>query len=359
MPRSVLLAALLLLPAAVASAQDGGQMSGQVVAIGQQGRLALNLTLDHVRGGERAQIVRQTTTGQWVRAAVGDIAEVTPAGSVLIVTRYEPNMGAAVIGDYVVVALHPPGAAAGFTGAAGGAAVPTAPAEPEALAGAGAQAAEATAELPGDWLAVGFGVKYFAAFAGKSEPEEAPPEESGKAGFGWAIGPALTVRAAKYFELETGLSYYKNGLGKKTTIYPPGGGVCQVEQTVESDALRLPAIARLLLPLQFEDGVGMRLSVGLGAEWAFGKKSALKLSEGGCTVVGVGGVAPADQRFLVVDLGVALTVHDVIVSLNFRGDYNGDNSPKFEDYFLGRTETMEHTVDAGVLLGVLYEYDAL
>jgi hypothetical protein len=76
-------------------------------------------------------------------------------------------------------------------------------------------------------------------------------------------------------------------------------------------------------------------------------------------VIGVGGVEAAVERFLLVDLGVALTVQDVIIGLDFRGAYNGDNSPKFEDYFRGQTETMEHTVDAGVLLGILYEYDAL
>ena len=53
------------------------------------------------------------------------------------------------------------------------------------------------------------------------------------------------------------------------------------------------------------------------------------------------------------------TVEDVIVSLDIRGAYNGDNRPEFNDYLQGATEPMEHTVDAGLLLGVSYEHDAL
>ncbi len=351
--------ALPLMLALVAQAEpNANQITGQVVAVGAQGRLTLNLTADHVRGGERAQIVRQTTAGGWVRAAVGDVTEVTPAGSVLVVTRYEPNMQAAVMGDYVIVSLTTAQAVgAGYPGQAPGTGVPAAPDEP----GAQVEGAANPAKEVGDELAVAIGLKYFAAFAGKQEPDQAPPGESAKAGFGWAIGPALELRAWKYLALETGVSFYENTLSKKTSLGLSDGGTCLVEQDVKSTAVRVPLIVKGVVPIKIDEELGMRLSLGTGIEWLFGRDSELALNTGGCQLGGVATdpVRAVDQRFFVLHIGVGLTVQDVIVSLDIRGAYNGDNTPKFNDYLNGETEPMEHTVDAGLLLGVSYEHDAL
>ncbi len=361
-----LLLALVAPANAQAPSASGKQVSGQVVAVGAQGRLTLNLTAAHVKGGERAQIVRQTTTGGWVRAAVGDVAEVTHAGSVLVVTRYEPNMAAAVVGDYVIVtpaaAPAPPSAGAGYPGYAGAAPATVPPAPTELPFGAAAAAAPlGPPKQLGDELAVAFGVKYMAAFSGKEEPDQAPPDESGKAGFGWSVGPAIELRGWKYVALETGLSFYSNNLKKKTTTYTATGRVCQVEQEAKSTALRLPLLIKGVLPIVFDDELGLRLSLGTGLEWAFGRDSELGLKGDGCEFQAMTDtpVKAVNQRFFVLNIGVAVTVQDVIIGLDIRASYNGDNSPKFEDYFNGDTEPMEHTVDAGVLLGVSYEYDAL
>ena len=355
-----MLATLPLMLALVAQAEpNANQITGQVVAVGAQGRLTLNLTADHVRGGERAQIVRQTTAGGWVRAAVGDVTEVTPAGSVLVVTRYEPNMQAAVMGDYVIVSLATAAVGgAGYPGQASGVGVPAAPDEPAALTVGGLAGDGLPAKEPGDELAV---AKYFAAFAGKQEPDQAPPGESAKAGFGWAIGPAVELRAWKYLALETGVSFYENTLSKKTSLGLSDGGSCLVEQDVKSTAVRLPLIVKGVVPITIDEELGMRLSLGTGIEWLFGRDSELSLNTGACQLAGVADVPvrAVDQRFFVLHIGVGLTVQDVIVSLDIRGAYNGDNRPEFNDYLQGDTEPMEHTVDAGLLLGVSYEHDAL
>lgn len=350
-------------PAMASGPASATQISGQVVAVGAQGRLSLNLTADHVRGGERAQIVRKTTTGTWVRAAVGDIAEVTPAGSVLVVTRYEPNMAGAVVGDYVVVTpMEVAPAAAGYPGYAGGAGqVPPAPAERPYAGEVGALATLPPKKI-GDELAIAFGLKYMGAGIGKSKPEDAAAEESGKFGFGWSVGPAIEFRAFKYLGLETGLVYYQDSVGKKTTMFSPDGQSCQLQQDVKDTALKLPLIVKGVLPIEFDSETGMRLHVGLGVEWFFGRESKLSINEEQCSFgikdLAADPVKPVDQTFFVLSLGVAATVEDVIISLDVRGMYR-DISPEFHDYLKGDTEPMELTGGGGVLLGVSYEYDAL
>jgi hypothetical protein len=112
----------------------------------------------------------------------------------------------------------------------------------------------------------------------------------------------------------------------------------------------------------------MRLSVGTGIQWLFGRDSKLGLNwrpvDGTspvCMLATIGDppVRAVDQRFFVLNIGIALTVEDVIIGLDLRGTYNGENRGEFLDYFANQTEPMEHTGDAGILLGISYEYDAL
>ena len=370
-----LLAIILLLAAAPAAAED---VSGQIVALGQPGRVVLNLTSAHLRGGERARVVRATGEGGWVLAAVGEIIDVSSTQAVLEVRRYEPGMLEVVVGDFVVVSRLSP-SDAGYAGHPGGDARPrdAAPAAEEAPAEPPSGPAAPAGRL-GDQLAIDLGFRYVPGFAGKLPASDAPQwDDSGFAGYGWALGPVVELRAMRYVAFETGLLFYRNTLKKRTTVYrQPGclqGDFVDIElgQAITNDALRIPLLIKGVLPVDLGEDLELRSSLGGGAELVFGRTSELDVDvTPECQVPGMGKTSPVDQQtFLVVSLGVSLAVGNLILSLDLRGAYNPNGTEQYRTYLPkdpndpaslgGETVPMGHAADLALALGVGYEYDAM
>ena len=376
-PKALLAATIALTTSAPAAAKD---VSGQIVALGQSGRVILNLTSLHLRGGERAQVVRRTAAGGWVLAAVGQIVDVSPTNAVLELRRYEPGMLAAEVGDYVVITLVDPTAAGypGFSGSASGRGAgqggKTPPDQPQSK-----PAGPVTPALPpGDQLAVTIGLRFTPGFAGKLPADDAPMwDDSGYAGYGWALGPVVELRAMRYVAVETGLMYNRNTLQKKTTVYratgcPQGDEVdLELKQAITNDSLRIPFLVKGVLPVDLGEGMEVRTSLGGGAELAFGRSADLDVTVvPECALPGLGDTeAVGLQTFLVVDLGVALAVGNLILSLDLRGGYNPNGTETYKTYLPkdpndaqsrgGEVVPMGHAADLGVMLGIGYEYDAL
>jgi hypothetical protein len=295
--------------------------------------------------------------------------QVSPTEAVMDITAYDPNMRAAVVGDYVVVTKRD--AAAYPAQAQPSPGVPLLPpTDPDAIMGSARgrldQGEPAGPEGPPVWhqFSATLGVKGFVGFAGKDVPagadaaqKAALATEDGRAGLGWMVGPTLELRGFRFLAFETGYLHSSSTL-KKDTFFTGGN----VKQEVTSSGGRVPLLLKLVLP---SDSVHAWL--GGGIDFWFGKDSELKL-KGGTLVepstdppvpVAIGSVEPADQTFWILDLGFAYVVESIVLSIEVRAYYNPDIDANWKDYFKNQVEAGEHTIDAGLMLGLGYELDVL
>lgn len=370
--------ALLILSGTQRSGAGEARVSGRIVAVDAEARVAtVQVGPGPVAVGQRVQVVR-SLDGQWIEVAPGRVLECEPGTAQLTFEAPAPGLAPPSVGDYVNIYTS---AAATLAGdGATSLRVEAEPLLPSGGRGARDQRPGGRDDAPsGDRVAlsVGLGGGFVAAF--KEASPDAPPGEAGMWGPGGGAALLVQARLWRYLGVSTGLYYDRASLSKRTTVREsytaePGPVSTDYRPEISVSHLRIPLLLEAVVPagpVRLSVGAGPELSLGLSADtnveastpgYILNSAATKELREMEDTLSRQYSASAVHQVFFTIQLGIAFEAGPVSIPVLLRAAWNPDEDPVFVDYWTpgaGGEQPADHTLDLRAYVGVCYDFDLL